>query len=625
MDTKITKPVSLLWCQGKFNDQLLYFMLDSGCTTSVIAKRVVTSNNSLKNLERKPVDPNTSLYDANGQPLQRVFILNIDITLGDDPAVSVNIDITVCENLPYSCIIGLDVVNNFKKWGVDNSNRLVLFEDIKIPFVSTPNFSNKLCFLSTSTVVIPPKETVFIRTRPNGSALDADRPITCLTTVLDGHSKFEIRTGTFIHPTLYNISNHTQDILIPVTNTTNQQRTINRKTNLAVAEFEYIRLGTSPDKLTVNSIQNSSPEEDPIRILCKNMKHLTPSEIERAQSVLEKHRSVFSISGTSLGKTHITSFDIDTSNITPVSVPLRRVPLHRQDIVRQLLEKYEHLGIIEQIDSPYRAATVLVEKKNVGNGVDVTDRYRLCVDYRRLNKIIPDSGWPSPSLDQCLDSVAGSQYLSALDFNSGYHQIPCTNRAKEALAFAPGYGFPQYTFNVMPMGIKPASHKFQRTMESIFSDMPHRILPPFFDDIIVKGKTFSQALQNLDCVLERVAECGFTLNALKCRLLQVKLPYLGHIVQHGTLTIDPSRISSIINYPTPTDVKSLRRFLGMIQFCHRFIRNLNRIAAPLYKLLRISQPFNWTDQCNAAFAEIKQCLTSPPTLRSPSTSDHMIL
>ena len=184
------------------------------------------------------------------------------------------------------------------------------------------------------------------------------------------------------------------------------------------------------------------------------MTHLNQSEYTAAREVLLKHKHIFSISNDKIGSTTRSTFDVDTSQITPVSVPLRRVPIHHRDIVQQLIERYEKLGLIEPIDSPFRASTVLVRKKNISLSPDVTDKYRLCTDYRSLNNALPPSGWPSPSLDECLDAANGCNIFSSIDFNSGYHQIPCSKRAKEVLAFSPGYGFQQTTWRVMPQGNK---------------------------------------------------------------------------------------------------------------------------------------------------------------------------
>ena len=293
--------------------------------------------------------------------------------------------------------------------------------------------------------------------------------------------------------------------------------------------------------------------------------------------------------------------------------------------MKQLLQHYESLGLIEKTDSPFRATTVLVEKKSVSSSTDITDHYRLCVDYHFLNKCINDFAWPAPSLEHCLDAAVGSQYLSSLDFNSGYHQIPCSDRAKEALAFSPGFGFPQFTRNVMPQGIKPASNCFQRTMEKTFVDLETCILPPFYDDVIVKGRSFPEHLNNVRQVLDCTRECGFTLNALKCRFFQVKFPYLGHVIENGNISLDPERIHSIIDFPAPTNVKALRRFIGMEQFCSHFIPHLNVELAPLYHLTRKNVPYDSTSEYQTSFDFVKEKLTTAPVLHSPSTSDSFIL
>ena len=116
-------------------------------------------------------------------------------------------------------------------------------------------------------------------------------------------------------------------------------------------------------------------------------------------------------------------------------MPLRRVPLHQKEIVRRLIKRYEELNLLEPIDSPFRASTVLVKKKNPANSSDITDQYRLCTDYRALNNKLINSAWPSPSIEECLDSIGNSNMFSAIDFNMGYHQIPCSDRAKQALVF----------------------------------------------------------------------------------------------------------------------------------------------------------------------------------------------
>ena len=304
----------------------------------------------------------------------------------------------------------------------------------------------------------------------------------------------------------------------------------------------------------INSIRNI----DVVEHLCDRSKylHLSEEQYDQVKRLVTEFRDVFTISSETMGCANNNYFHIDTTNISPIAVPIRRVPLHKEKVVKDLIDRYLELGIIEEVDSPFRAPSVLVEKKNVGESV--TDRYRLAVDYRALNPLIPDSAWPAPSVDHCLDAAAGSVYLSKLDFNNGYYQIPCTDSAKRALAFSPGVGFKQYTFNGMPNGAKSAASVFQQTMEKTFQGLEDCILPPYYDDVNVKGRTFETHLKNARRVLQRIKECGFTLNALKCSLFQNRVKYLGHIVENGTVVMDPERISKIQGIPVPRDTKSFR-------------------------------------------------------------------
>eukprot|EP00794_Sanderia_malayensis_P004985 gene4985-5643_t len=304
---------------------------------------------------------------------------------------------------------------------------------------------------------------------------------------------------------------------------------------------------------------------------------------------------------------------------------VRRVSLHQQPIVKVLLHHCQDLGLIEHIDSPYLAATLLVEKKNVANSAHVTDRYRVVGDYRFLNNALTDSGWPAPSLQQCLDSVTGSTFVSSIDFNSGYHQVPCTDHCKPLLAFSPGYGFGQWTWTVMPQGIKPASNHFQKTMEQTFSNLSDCILPPFFNDVVIKGISFQEHLCNIRRVLTKLREAGLTLNALKCRFFQTKLPYLGHIIDCDQIRLDSARAQSLVEFPAPRTVRKLKVVLGMAQFCDRFLSHYSEIASPLHHLTEINAPFHWTPECDTAFNTINHLLTNAPLVRAPESRDFFVL
>ena len=103
------------------------------------------------------------------------------------------------------------------------------------------------------------------------------------------------------------------------------------------------------------------------------------------------------------------------------------------------------------------------------------------------------------------------------------------------------------------------------------------------------------------------------------------MPYLGHVIDHGQIRLDPSRVQSIVNLPAPTTTRKLKEFLGMAQFCDRFLPHYSEIASPLHHLTENEVPFNWTQECETAFNTVKKLLTDAPLVRAPDSRDFFIL
>ena len=151
-------------------------------------------------------------------------------------------------------------------------------------------------------------------------------------------------------------------------------------------------------------------------------------------------------------------------------------------------------------------------------------------------------------------------------------------------------------------------------------------LKTVYSTVVIKNTNFRVHVINVRHILDTVRAAGFTLlNALKCSFFQYKIAYLGHIIQKGAVTIDPNRVAAINTFPVPHDVHSLHRFIGMAQFCRKFIPKLNVILTPLFKLLNTNAPFEWTPDCEQSFHSVKSLMTNAPVLCSPTRQDHIIL
>ncbi len=558
----------------------------------------------------------------HGEPIEPDFVVKCQLQLGT-PKLVFNTEFVVIKSLPFSCIIGQKALKTFDSWEISNINKILTINKTHtVPFHDNDNWlgSANIELITTNKTVIQPYGSAIVDVRATGHGLDTFRPKSAISVVVEGTERVCDRLSIEVLPSINVLTHQNCQQKIKVHNLSSKPKVVARGVKIASCSTDYDLCDTDP--LSINLI---SHQTDPVEILCNNIKDLNHQELQEARTFLEGYRDILTVSSKNIGHTNVQQFDIDDSDLRPVTVPLRRVPLHHKDIVQKLIERYEQLHLLEPVESPFRASTVLVAKKNRSDSDDVTDKYRLCTDYRILNNNLISSGWPSPSIDECIDAIGDSDFFSSLDFNNGYFQIPCTERAKQALAFSPGYGFNQYTWTVMPQGVKTASSCFQQAMTKTFSGHESCILPPFYDDVTIKSNGFREHLRNAKKILDDVRAAKFTLNALKCSFFQRKIKYLGHIVSQHSVEIDPDRVKSILDLPPPTDVKSLRRFIGMIQFCSKFVNHLNVVLAPLYDLLKSKNKFVWSHDCQISFDKLKNIMVSSPILYSPSSADQFVL
>ena len=605
---QISNKNSLIWFSIHLGRQELPAMLDSGANPNCISLRCVNGSSYLKRLTKYPYT-GKQIVDANGAAIEPSYVIKCKLQIGN-PEITMETEFVVIPSLPFSCVIGQQTLRTFDSWEVSNVNKtLILNKMCYVPFRDS-NAVTGIHLITTQKTTIEPYKATTIDVRATGPALDTFRPETDINVVVEGDLRLCDRLSVEVIPSINVLTYQNCFQRLKVHNLSSKPKSISKGTKLATcsADFQIC----DPQTVGVNLVK----ETDPVDFLCSKMTDLNERQLNEARNCLRSYEDVFSMSNKHIGHTNIQTFDVEDRDLSPVTVPLRRVPIHHKEIVDKLVSKYEQLHLLEPTESPYRASTVLIEKKNLPDSVDVTDKYRLCTDYRVLNKHLTSSGWPSPSLDECLDAIGDADMFSSIDFNMGYFQIPCTDKAKQVLAFSPGYGFKQYTWTVMPQGVKTASACFQQAMSKTFSGHEDCILPPFYDDVTIKSKGFEEHIRNVRMILEDVRAANFTLNALKCSFFKRKIKYLGHVISEHSIELDPERTKSIVNLPAPQDTKALRRFIGMVQFCHKFVDHLNVILAPLYDLLKNKRKFVWSVECQNAFDELKVILTSPPVLYS---------
>eukprot|EP00253_Pinus_taeda_P020271 PITA_20271 len=225
-----------------------------------------------------------------------------------------------------------------------------------------------------------------------------------------------------------------------------------------------------------------------------------------------------------------------------------------REIVKEELQKLLNAGFIYSIsDSEWVSPLVIVPKKN--------GKWRVCVDYRALNKATQKDHFPLPFIDQVLDNLAGKKSFSFLDGFSGYNQIRIAPQDQDKTTFTIPWG--TFAYKVLPFGLCNAPATFQRAVIGIFSDMINDSLEIFMDDFTPYGTTFEDSLQNLEKVLKRCIEAHLALSAEKCHMMMNEGIVLGHFVSFLGIQVDPAKIQVILTLPIPKTQTELKHQLSI--------------------------------------------------------------
>ena len=337
--------------------------------------------------------------------------------------------------------------------------------------------------------------------------------------------------------------------------------------------------------------------------------NLTSEQKHKLLLFLGKNSDIFALQNSSIGCTDLHFHKIETGASPPVRQrPYRQSPQAREEIEKQIQEMLND-GIIEESNSMWGSAIILVKKKN--------GAYRFAIDFRALNKVTTPMFFPIPTLTEVTDCVANSKakIFSALDLKSSFWQIPLDPETAHKTAFVTGDNC--YQFKRVPYGLTNAPMAFQCVMTRALAGLNYKIVLIYIDDLLCFSSDFETHLQNLDAIFQRLRSANLKLNPAKCQFGKEKVEYLGHYLSKDGLEASPKTVDAIKSFPKPKSVKQLRSFLGMCNFFRKFVMNFSKIAFPLNALLKKDAKFTWSDECEKAFNTLKDKLTSTPILALP--------
>uniref|UniRef100_A0A3B1IBQ3 Gypsy retrotransposon integrase-like protein 1 n=1 Tax=Astyanax mexicanus TaxID=7994 RepID=A0A3B1IBQ3_ASTMX len=269
------------------------------------------------------------------------------------------------------------------------------------------------------------------------------------------------------------------------------------------------------------------------------------------------------------------------------------------------------LGYIRPSTSPAAAGFFFVEKKDGG--------LRPCIDYRGLNAVTVKYRYPLPLVPAALEQLRHAKIFTKLDLRSAYNLIRIRKGDEWKTAFITTRG--HYEYLVMPYGLSGAPSVFQAFVNEVLRDMIDRWVIIYIDDILIYSATLSEHINHVKQVLQRLLHHSLFVKAEKCEFHKDQISFLGYNIDANGVSMDQTKVSAVIDWPQPKNVKELQRFLGFSNFYRRFIRGFSSVAAPLTSLLRGQQKtLKWTEEASAAFTALKKHFVSAPVLRHPDPS-----
>jgi hypothetical protein len=374
---------------------------------------------------------------------------------------------------------------------------------------------------------------------------------------------------------------------------------------------KWLSIPYNGDTVLLQGITSSGDSEIVIQLLAMEVSANTAATTELPPDIaalLAEFPQVFTVPS-ALPPKHTCDHAIPLVNgATPVNIRAYRYPPSLKDEIECQVNTMLEQGLIQPSKSPFSSPVLLVRKKD--------GSWCFCVDYRYLNTMTMKSVYPIPIFEQLVDELDSASWFSILDLHSGYHQIRLKPSEEYKIAFSTHTG--HFEFRVVPFGATGAPATFQGAMNSTLSPVLRRCALVFFDDILVYSSSYAEHLQHLHQVLTLLANDQWVVKLKKCSFAKQEIHYLGHILSAQGVQTDPEKVSAVMQWPTPANVRELRGFLGLAGFYRRFVRHFAILAKPLTQLLKKHQLFIWTTDHQKAFEALQQALCSAPVLAIPN-------
>lgn len=491
----------------------------------------------------------------------------------------------------YDGLIGSDLLSKLGA-NIDMRNQLLQTHNAIIPIIYNPPYE----------ICVPPRTELRVKIPTNLQHGDA---------ILD---YLQFKKGVRMPTALVRCENYFAETVIQ--NLTNEKTVITFKEPFDITLFEN-------EECDVNFVKDDYTIDHVLKENLGKLRldHMNKEERDSVFKLCNEYRDIFYCDKLPLSFTNQVKHNIRTTNEDPIYIrPYRQPPVTNQEIEKQV-DKLLNDNVIENSHSPWSAPVHLVPKKADASG---EKKFRMVIDYRRLNEITVDDKYPLPNITDLFDKIGKAQYFSTLDLASGYHQIEVNEADRSKTAFSTQSG--HYEFKRMPFGLKTAPATFQRAMDNVLRGLQGIHCLVYLDDIIVFSSSLQEHVEKLRKIFNRLRETNLKLTLDKCEFLRKEVLYLGHTITKNGLMPNNDKIKAVLNFPIPRTSTEIKSFLGLVGYYRKFIKDFAKLTQPLTSSLKKKNKIDHTKkEYIDAFEKCKELLTNAPLLQFPDFTKPFVL
>ena len=345
---------------------------------------------------------------------------------------------------------------------------------------------------------------------------------------------------------------------------------------------------------------------------------LTDSEKEQFYDLLEEYKKAFSLRD-EIGLAQGMEINLELTDTTPFFIRPFTVKEDMKPKIDKEMNKLVILGILKKELSGFSSPAMAIPRKN-------SNVPRVVADFRYLNTRLPQLNMTFPLVKECIQSIGASQcdVMSVIDLRDAYHTLRLSPNSQQYCGITPYYGSDTYLYQRLPMGLKVSPAIWQAFINKVLGPIPNRQRHiAIMDDCLVHSK-FKDHITDLRNLFQSLLDHGLKISPRKCQFFRTSLIYMGFkfLIENGRPSFTPmkDKCDAIRQLERPKTIKDCRKFCGMVNFLATFLKHLQRHLVPIYNLTRKNTPFQWTEECEKSFRNIKTMLINPPILRMPDTT-----